>query len=126
MADVAKEIRTALEGPVIVAHNAPVDLGVLQRKLAGWEPAEVFDTLKLAHRLRLERVSYRLGSLVEAFGLAQGLNSGLRPHRATYDALVTARLFVLLATHADGQSLSLDELRDLVPEGDDDPPTTLF
>lgn len=51
--------------------------------------------------------SYRLGSLVEAFNLADGLPEGLRPHRATYDALVAARLFVLLATKA----ASLDELR---------------
>lgn len=126
VADVEKEIRSRLEGVAFVAHNAHVDLGVLRRNLPGWEPQEVFDTLKLARRLRPERVSYRLGSLVQAFGLAQGLAPQHRPHRATYDALVTARLFVLLATVAEGHPLSLAELRDLPPGGDDAPPTPLF
>ena len=126
LADVEKEIRTALEDVAIVAHNAHVDLNVLRRSLPDWEPREAFDTLRLARRLRPERLSYRLGSLVEAFGLADGLAPEHRPHRATYDALVTARLFVLLATHPDSRPLSLDELRDLPPGGDDDPPATLF
>jgi len=124
-ADVEKEIRSRLEGIAFVAHNAHVDLAVLRRKLPGWESQEVFDTLKLARRLRPERVSYRLGSLVEAFNLANGLDPQLRPHRAAYDALVTARLFALLAKSPDGRPLSLDELRGL-PTGGDDDTATLF
>ncbi|SNQ51028.1 conserved hypothetical protein [Frankia canadensis] len=125
VADVEKEIRARLEEIAVVAHNAHVDLAVLRRTLPGWEPQEVFDTLKLARRLRPERVSYRLGSLVEAFNLANGLDSQLRPHRATYDALVTARLFAFPAKSPDGRPLSLDELRGLPPGGDDDS-ATLF
>ncbi len=125
-ADVEKDVRTALDAAIVVAHNAPVDLGVLRRKLPEWEPAEVFDTLRLARRLRPDRVSYRLGALVEAFRLAEGLFPEHRPHRAAYDAFVTARLFVLLATGPAGRPLSLDELRDVSPGGGDGPPTTLF
>jgi DNA polymerase III epsilon subunit-like protein len=124
--DIAEEVQAVLGGAVIVAHNAPVDLGVLRRKLAGWEPAEVFDTLRLARRLRPDRVSYRLGSLVEAFGLAEGIPPEQRPHRATYDALVTARLFAVLATHPDGKPLSLDELRGKSSGEADDPAPALF
>lgn len=125
-ADVEKEVRTVLDDATVVAHNAPVDLSVLRRKLAGWEPAGAFDTLRLARRLQPDRVSYRLGALVEAFDLAKGLPSELRPHRAAYDALVTARLFALLATSPEGRPLTLDELRGQ-PSGDGDaPPTTLF
>jgi DNA polymerase III epsilon subunit-like protein len=70
----------------------------------------VVDTLKLT-RVRLPgRPSYRLGALVDAFDLARDLPNGLRPHRAAYDALVTARLFVHLATDADGAPLLLGEL----------------
>lgn len=101
------DVLMALSHPAIVAHNAHVDLGVLQRKLTGWEPPEVFDTLKLARRLVPGLDSYRLGNLVEAYSLAEGLPDDLSPHRATYDALVTARLFVLLATKA----ASLEDLR---------------
>ncbi len=124
--EIEKEVRTALDDATIVAHNAPVDLSVLRRKLPQWEPAEVFDTLRLARRLRPDRISYRLGALVEAFNLAEGFPPGVRPHRAAYDALVTARLFVLLSTGPEGQALSLDELRGQ-PSGDDGaPPAALF
>ena len=79
-------------------------------ELPGWQPAAVVDTLKLA-RVRLPgRPSYRLVALVDAFDLARDLPNGLRPHRAAYDALVTARLFVHLATDADGGPLPLGEL----------------
>jgi len=107
---VAADIRAYLDGAVVVAHNAHVDLDVLTRELPGWQPAAVVDTLKLA-RVRLPgRPSYRLGALADAFDLARDLPDGLRPHRAAYDALVTARLFVHLATDADGAPLLLGEL----------------
>lgn len=110
--EVKPDVLMALSHPAIVAHNAHVDLGVLQRKLTGWEPPEVFDTLKLARRLVPGMSSYRLGNLVEEFKLAEGLSEDLNPHRATYDALVAARLFVLLATKAH----SLEELRGQPPK----------
>jgi DNA polymerase III alpha subunit (gram-positive type) len=43
----------------------------------------VFDTLKLARSLVPDQDSYKLGSLVKAFDLADGLTADLRPHRAT-------------------------------------------
>ena len=70
---VQADVLTALSHPAIVAHNAHVDMDVLQRELPGWEPPEVFDTLKLARRLAPGMDSYRLGALVEAFKLAEGL-----------------------------------------------------
>lgn len=101
------QVLHALNAPAIVAHNAHVDIDVLRRKLGAWESPEVFDTLRLARRLMPGQQSYKLGALVDAFKLTEGLPEGLSPHRATYDALVTARLFVELATRAGG----LEELR---------------
>ncbi len=92
------QVRRALAGGAVVAHNAHVDIGVLRRKLADWECPEVFDTLKIARRRLSRQVSYRLRSLTTLLDLDDGLPSGLVPHRASYDALVTARLFVRLAT----------------------------
>ncbi|WP_018686966.1 3'-5' exonuclease [Actinokineospora enzanensis] len=109
-------VLAALDADALVAHNAHVDLGVLERKLPDWESPEVFDTLKLARRLVPGLDSYRLGNLVEAYSLAEGLPDDLNPHRATYDALVAARLFVLLATKA----ASLEELRGQPPEKGDE------
>jgi DNA polymerase III epsilon subunit-like protein len=119
---VKADVLTALAHPGLVAHNAHVDVGVLRHKLTGWEPPETFDTLKLARRLVPGLDGYRLGSLAESLGLAEGLSEVLSPHRAVYDALVTARLFVLLATKAG----SVEELRGHEPGGGADEPPALF
>jgi len=125
-ADIADEVRQALDADVLVAHNAHVDVGVLQRHLGEWKCPEVLDTLKLARRLRPNQMSYKLGALVEAFKLAEGLPEGLTPHRATYDVLVAARLFVRLATRDDDSPLSIEELRDQTPGGESDEAPSLF
>lgn len=124
-AAIADEVREALAVPALVAHNAHVDTGVLQRELGDWHCPEVFDTLKLARRLLPRRESYQLGVLVNDFNLAADLPDNLTPHRATYDVLVTARLFVHLATTTDAQVLSLEALRG-ARAGDGDEATTLF
>ena len=98
--DVMDQVRSALDAPALVAHNAHVDVDVLTRELDGWQPPEVFDTLRLARRLLPGRPGYRLSALTDALHLADGLPERLSPHRATYDALVAARLFVKLATRA--------------------------
>lgn len=120
---IKSEVRHALTADGLIAHHAQVDVGVLQRKLGEWECPEIFDTLKLARRLVPDAGSYKLGALVEAFTLAKELPDGLSPHRATYDALVTARLFVRLATPPDTRPLTLEELRNppLGGGGDDTP-----
>jgi DNA polymerase III epsilon subunit-like protein len=123
--DIVFDVLQALSHPALIAHNAHVDVDVLQRKMTGWECPEVFDTLKLSRRLVPDQVSYGLGSLVEAFQLAEGLPHDLRPHRATYDALVTARLFVHLAAFNDAPR-SLEELRGQPQGGADDEVATLF
>jgi exodeoxyribonuclease X len=110
--EIAGDILAVLNAPALVGHNAHVDVDVLRRELPGWEPPETFDTLKLARRLVPDLPGYKLGDLVERFKLAEGLPEGLKPHRATYDALVTARLFAVLADRAD----SLEELRGQPPE----------
>jgi DNA polymerase III epsilon subunit-like protein len=117
-ADISAEVMAALDADALVAHTAHVDMAVLRRELPGWKAPEVFDTLKLARRLIPDMPNYRLGTLVERFQLADDVPDGLKPHRATYDALVTARLFVRLATSA----ATLATLRDTPPEGGDDAP----
>ena len=115
------DVLKALDASALIAHNAHVDVGVLQRKLGDWECPEVFDTLKLARRLLPGRKTYKLSSLVEEFELDHGLDGEDRPHRATYDAIVTARLFVHLAGRR-----SLEELRGQPSGGDRDDEPALF
>lgn len=115
-ADIEHDVRHALMSGVLVAHNAHVDVSVLRHELGEWEPLEVFDTLKLAKRLLPGQLSYKLGALVKALSLEKGIPPGLVPHRAAYDVLVTARLFVRLATRPDGSPVSLEELRGHAPD----------
>ncbi|WP_026415990.1 3'-5' exonuclease [Actinomadura oligospora] len=122
--EVAGEIGEHLDGAVFVAHNAHVDLDVIGRAVPGYTPSLVVDTLKAARRLRPGRMSYKLGSLADAFGLADGIGVGLRPHRATYDALICARLLVHLAAPQDGPPLTLADLVGEERTGDAAP--TLF
>jgi|ERR1022692_217847 DNA polymerase III epsilon subunit-like protein len=110
-ASLEADVRARLNDVVLVAHNAGIDLGVLKRKLPGFAPTEVLDTLKLSRRLLPGEPSYRLGALVTMLDLGSGLPPGLRPHRAAYDVLVTARLFVHLASQTEAGPLSLEALR---------------
>jgi exodeoxyribonuclease X len=63
-AEIEDEVRRALDADVLVAHNAHIDVGAIQRHLGEWECPEVLDTLKLAKRLRPNLTSYKLGALV--------------------------------------------------------------
>ncbi|KQV72770.1 endonuclease [Nocardioides sp. Root122] len=78
------------EGCVLVAHNAPFDVGFLQHFAAQqgrtWPRFEVLDTAKLARRVitRDESPNCKLSSLAKVFG------SGTTPnHRALSDARAT-------------------------------------
>jgi exodeoxyribonuclease X len=127
-AAIADEIRASLDVPALVAHNAHVDIGVLQRELPGWRPPEIFDTLKLARRLLPNQPGYKLGMLVRALSLAEGLpdDRSLTPHRAGYDALVTARLFIRLASITGGRPLTLEALRAEAPNRNSHETSSLF
>jgi exodeoxyribonuclease X len=65
-------VQAHLDGAVLVAHNAAIDLDVLRRKLPGFTPTEVIDTLKLSRQLLPGLPSHRLGSLVTALDLGTG------------------------------------------------------
>jgi len=120
--DITSHVLAVLDADALVAHNAHVDVDVLRRKLGDWKVPEIFDTLKLARRLLPDLGGYKLGSLAEVFKLATDLPGGLTPHRAAYDAMVAARLFVHLAT----QARSVEELRGEVAGGGGDEAAALF
>lgn len=125
-ADIKHDVLRALDADGIVAHNAHVDVGVLQRKLGDWECPKIFDTLVLARHLLPEISSHKLSVLAQAFHLADGLPDTLTPHRASYDAIVTARLFVRLATNGNARPLTLEQLRNPRAGGGEDEAPALF
>lgn len=123
IAEVATGIHAALDGRVLVAHNAHVDLDVLCRDMPGWVPGPVLDTLRLSRALLGKNVSsHKLGALAGELGLTGGLPGGLRPHRADYDALICARLLVHLASVPGGTTAIAAGIRQRPTEqsGDDD------
>lgn len=122
VAETAPEMRAALVGAVIVAHNAHVDLDVIGREL-DYIPAFTIDTLKLARRLMPGEPSYKLGALIERLSLKEPDpgQPGMSAHRAAYDALMCARLLVELADTA--PNLTLADLLSNPPKDAPDAPT---
>ncbi|NOZ27874.1 MAG: WYL domain-containing protein [Chloroflexi bacterium] len=90
-AEIAPSVRDLVEGTVIVAHNAPFDLGFLAaewRRLRWPAPAvHIVDTLSLARRwLRLP--NNRLGSVARALRVSvRGAHSALGDARMTWGVL---------------------------------------
>nr|WP_239150486.1 3'-5' exonuclease [Streptomyces sp. SID13588] len=98
--EIADEIRGALDGAWIVAHNASVEYNALTRLLPGWQPAGVIDTLRLARKTYPEAGKHGLDPLIEYLHLPVADIPGQR-HRAGYDAHATGLLLLDLAAHHD-------------------------
>lgn len=76
---------------LMVAHNAPFDIGFLYQAIVDCEIKDaphfqVYDTLSEAKKM-LKRPSYKLESFKEDFGV------DLRSHNALNDCLITAKLY---------------------------------
>jgi DNA polymerase III epsilon subunit-like protein len=110
-ADIATEICGILRDDYLVAHNAKVELDILKPRLADWSPRGVVDTLRLARQFLPGRKSYSLTALTDDLGLHDSLRGeSQRRHRADYDVLVTAHLFMRLAIDQDGTPRPLSTL----------------
>lgn len=104
--DVAAEVQQHLEGRVLVAHVARIELGFLRKWIPSYRAKTVIDTDVLA-RLRIARGGgpvmrehIGLGAAAGTFGLPEH-----RRHHALGDALTTAQLFLaeasILSTEGD-------------------------
>jgi DNA polymerase-3 subunit epsilon len=121
LADVERELRAALQGRVLAAHHARIELGFLGRALhdgpSGAAALFVVDTMTLQRRLIVggdgepPPGSLRLDAARRRFGLPR-----YAAHRAATDAVATAEL--LLAQVAElGNRLGREPtLADLSPE----------
>jgi predicted DnaQ family exonuclease/DinG family helicase len=99
-------LRTAimeeLSGAVLVGHNVEFDLSFMDAAGLPLAGRTAIDTFALAKFLAWDEASLNLGHLARSFGLETG-----ELHRATDDALVTARLFC----HFAGMIAKLDPVR---------------
>ena len=97
-------------GSVLVAHNAPFDIGFLKYFAAGqWPRFEVIDTVRLARQVlgRGESPNYKLSSLASLF------RTDTTPdHRALSDARATVEVLHGLIERVGGQGVhTLEELK---------------
>ncbi len=92
-AQVAPEFLAFIQGSILIAHNAPFDLGFLQAetKRAGLEnpPNPAYDTISVAKTAVSGLPSYSLKSLAASFNIAQ-----TAAHRGGDDARVCMELFI--------------------------------
>ncbi|RDD60915.1 3'-5' exonuclease [Ferruginivarius sediminum] len=91
--DAFGDLRSMMQGAVLLGHNVGFDVGVLDRECRrwglDWQPPPMLDTLLLAGALMPEQEDLRLEALAEAFGVdVQGR------HTALGDCLVTAQVFI--------------------------------
>lgn len=109
--EVMPSLMEFLEGAVVVAHNAPFDVGFLNyelQRLKGRRLGEgAIDTLPLARALAPGLPNYRLQTVAEALGSPVGAC-----HRALADAQAAGYVFVTLVGRLQGHGITrLGELR---------------
>jgi DNA polymerase-3 subunit epsilon len=106
-----------IHGAVLVAHNAPFDIGFLKAAAAQtghpWPGNQVLDTVRLARRvvLRDEAPNHKLGTLAALFGATVTPDHrALSDARATVDVLhaLLARLAPLGVTHLEDLATATD------------------
>ncbi|PKL25647.1 MAG: DNA polymerase III subunit epsilon [Spirochaetae bacterium HGW-Spirochaetae-3] len=92
-AEAAGELIAFIDGSILVAHNAPFDMGFLRLETAraGLEnpPNPAYDTIAIAKTAISGLPSYSLKSLASCFGIVQNA-----AHRGGDDAKVCMELFI--------------------------------
>ena len=103
--EVIPELLEFLEGAVVVAHNAPFDVGFLNyelRRLKGRRLGEgAIDTLPLARALAPGLPNYRLQTVADSLGAPV-----TACHRALADARAAGHVFVTLACRLQEQGIT--------------------
>jgi DNA polymerase III epsilon subunit-like protein len=96
-AEVSEVVEAALDGRVVVAHNASVERRVIGDHLPGWAPSMVLDTLKLAKAVWPGLVGgYSLDKLVTHAQLDLSVVADHGYHRAAWDTWAAWQLLVRL------------------------------
>lgn len=105
----SQEITDLVANRIVIGHNLRFDMAVLRGQLPGFRVDYFADTLRLARRIYPDLPSHRLGALANHLGITCDL-PGLYPHRAAYDVVITAKLFIHLATNENGSPKTIGDL----------------
>lgn len=116
--DVVKDYYDWIGDSILVAHNAPFDMGFLYEayKKAGLPSITypVIDTLELARFLHPEMGNHRLNTLAKKYNIEL-----TQHHRAIYDAEATGHLFLKLLAASEEKGITyLDDFNKHIGEGD--------
>jgi exonuclease, DNA polymerase III, epsilon subunit family len=110
--DVAYNILSSVNGSVIVAHNAPFDLGFLFREFANIKlmpfENEVIDTLSIARRY-YSFPSNGLGKIAKYLGI-----STVGEHRALGDVRITKEIFEYFLMDLARRGIRIKSLKDIL------------
>ena len=113
---VKHDVEKMLGTRILVAHNAPVERRMFQLKMPEHGFPAIVDTMKMSKTLDLDVAKYDLDSIASYFDIPRKIEdslSGHRRHRAYYDALLTAHLFVIMAHELLSPSGTLGELLEM-------------
>lgn len=131
---VLPKIQEMFQGAILVAHNAPFDIGILNTTLIehGLEPIQnpVIDTVALSRYLFPTAARHREGDMLRRLGLGESYDDD-SAHRAVYDATALSEGWQEIVfrlehrhggiTHADLANLSIDDPRSRVGFDETDP-----
>jgi DNA polymerase-3 subunit epsilon len=110
--DIAWDILNILRDTVIVAHNAPFDLGFLFAEFSSIKLSppenEVVDTLSIARRY-YNFPSNSLGKIARNLGI-----STVGEHRAFGDARITKEIFEYFLVDLERRGIRIERLKDIV------------
>ncbi len=110
--DIAWDILNSVKNTVIVAHNAPFDLGFLLAEFTNIRlPSlenEVIDTLNIARR-HYKFPSNSLGKIARHLGI-----STISKHRAFGDVRITSEIFEYFLMDLGGRGMRVERLNDVL------------
>jgi DNA polymerase-3 subunit epsilon len=121
LVDLVPELRAALQGRVLVAHHAPIEIGFLDRVFRDWQadqaPLHVVDTMTLQRRLLVRGHgepppgALRLDAARRRFALPR-----YAAHHAATDAIATAELLLAQVAELGSRLGRAPTLADLSPQ----------
>jgi DNA polymerase III epsilon subunit-like protein len=111
--DVRKDLVLALDGRILIAHNAPVEKRVFSYRLPEVDTGEMLDTLKLAKYAIPSLKAFGLDNLIDHFYMDNAVSKlevSFGRHSAIFDAMITAYIFDALLRDYFPPKCSLAEL----------------
>lgn len=110
---VGLELKSRIDGKIIVGHNVRVDWRLLHRRFPDIAPASLLDTLRLARTIDPRKKGHGLTAWVERAGLTEAVTasaSSSQPHRALWDTIAVGLLLPTLVERTSAPDQDITQL----------------